>query len=126
MGMKFNWDEALVDFDGKEINIGGDEKDKAWSLGLWSRAALSATFKNETEISGDELFKRGKLARKINDNLAENKASNARRKITPDDEFTSDEIQLAKKCIGKMGQPIFLTQCWELLDNPIPKEVKGK
>ena len=122
--MRFDWNKLLIDFDGEPIKVNPNDKDstKTWTLGLWCRAALSATFQDEKELSGDESYRRGALARKISDNLEESKAHNFTSGVKPNEDFKSDEVELAKKCVGKMRQNAITFQVWEMLDDPLPKK----
>ena len=110
--MKINWNEKIVDFSDKAI----DHEDTLLTVGIFSRTALSSMYEDEKTLSGDDRFKRGLLAKKINDQLGDNPAKLAGRGVKIDDDFTVEEIAMAKECVGKLGSPLIVVQVYEVLE----------
>lgn len=74
-------------------------------------ASVNSTFKGEEQLSPEELYKRGRLARKVKDKGEKN--------------FSSEEIQLMLACVAKryVMDPVFVLSVSEILD---PEKFKAE
>ena len=113
--MKLNLSQPLLDHDGvimRRIDPPIRQGDLPKDLGelLLSHAlfaAVNSTFRDE-QIAPDELYKRGRLAKKVKD--------------TGEKNFSSEEIQLMLSSVAKrygqpgQGDPLFVLKVSEILD----------
>lgn len=98
-----NFEEVLNDLDGAPIPdpfaMQGSRVDL--TLGRACRHALCWNFQDEQNLSGEEKFRRGKLALEISEGTATIKA---------------EEVVLLKKCIAKLFSPLVVLRAFNLLD----------
>jgi len=106
--MKVNVEASLYDLDGEAMRDG----DKPATLGRLAAAALTATFRDEENLSGDEKVKRFELAVRMI-----RSADGLPIELSPED------VVLAKRCIGKAFGPLHVGQAYKLLNgDPIKAE----
>lgn len=109
--MKIKVTQVLLELEGCEMATGGNlcpqcgqplGERKPFTLRLACTRALSAVYRDEQNVSGDEKFERGVLAMKIyNEDTVELKA---------------EEIAMVKKLVAKMYGPIVILQVHNLLE----------
>ena len=105
--MKLNLSQPLLDHDDKPIKRpepNGTDRGGELHLQHALFAAVNSTFRGEEQLAPEELYKRGKLARKVKDAVEKN--------------FSSEEIQLLLSCVAKryVADPLFALKISEILD----------
>lgn len=110
--MKLNLSQQMKDADGQVIRRRTpldpegksfkDEGDMLLSHVLF--ASVNSTFKGEEQLAPEELYKRGKLARKVKDSGEKN--------------FSAEEITMLLNCVAKryVIDPLFVLSVSEILD----------
>lgn len=73
------------------------------TLGFLARNALGATYQDERDVTGDEKYHRGEIAKSIRDGGVD---------------LNSTDLALIKKLIGKAYTPTIVRQAWDLIDPP--------
>lgn len=98
-----NFDATLKTLTGEDMQIPGPNgATKPASLRVMAAMALCGTYQDEQNLAGDEKFRRGMLAMKLENGGAE--------------QLKAEEIAEIKKLIGKAYGPWEVAQAWRLLD----------
>jgi len=114
--MKINVTEQLEELDGTPMVTGKrvcqvcgqvvDEKEPM-TVRLAATRALTAVYRDEQNLAGDEKVTRFHLALKIVDE--------------DESDLTAEDIVEIKKMVGKMYGPVVVGRVWSIVD---PKEIK--
>jgi hypothetical protein len=94
--------DATVDFDAVLTDQKGEPIQGDATLAILCANALFATFPDERDLSGEEKFKRGMLALRIQGGG----------KLL----LTAEEIAKVKKLVAKAFGPLIVVQAWQMLD----------
>lgn len=108
--MKLNLSMQLKDHDGEVIRRLTPQPDKSVKdegellLSHALFASVNSQFRGEEQLGLEEIYKRGRLARKVKDKGEKN--------------FSSEEIQVLLSCVGKRysADPLFVLYVSEILD----------
>ena len=111
--MKLNLSQPLLDHDDKPMRRREQDGTDLGELHLQHAlfSAINATFRGEEQLAPEEIYKRGRLARKVKDSVEKN--------------FSSEEIQLLLSCVAKryFADPLFVLKVSEILD---PEKFKAE
>lgn len=99
---------AVLTFAGKPVTEKVDGKEVTFTLGGVAVSALLMLRQDESNISGEEKFKRYKVAERLT----------AGGII----EVSVEELALLKKLIGSLYQPIVVGAAFDLLERDLPTE----
>ena len=114
--MKINVTEQLTELDGTPMITGKQvcqtcgqvvSEKEPMTVRLAATRALTATFRDEQSLPGEEKIVRFRLALKMTDTDA------------PD--LKAEEVVLVKKVVGKMYGPVIVGRMWSILDPPEEK-----
>jgi len=109
--MKINVTQQLTELDGTPMVTGKQvcqmcgqvvSETEPFTVRLAATRALSATFRDEQSLTGDEKWPRFHLALRITD------------EDEPD--LKAEDIVLIKKVVGKMYGPVIVGRVWSILD----------
>lgn len=109
--MKINVTEQLTELDGTPIVTGKQvcqmcgqvvSEEEPMTVRLAATRSLTATFRDEQSLAGDEKIVRFRLALKMTD--------------TDEPDLKAEEIVLVKKLVGKMYGPVVVGRMWAILD----------
>lgn len=115
--MKIDVTQQLTELDGTPMITGKQvcqmcgqvvSEKEPMTVGLAATRSLSATFRIEQNLGGEEKFERFRLALKITD----------------EDEpaLTAEDVVLIKKVVGMMYGPVIIGRMWAILDPPEPQD----
>ena len=109
-GFIIDFNTVVKDIDGKNMKLPGGNSD-ATLRDVATNALLNGD--DVRAIDGNEKYKRGKLAEKVNN-----------KNVNGGIELGIEDLNLLKELIGKTQPPQVVKQSWDILD-PIMKKSEG-
>lgn len=96
--MTIDFSQALTGLKGEPVK---DPSGESVKLALVCYNAVKALYKDEENLSGEEKYKRAKLAKKLDESSVE---------------LSVEDISLIKKLVGKAYEPEIVAAVWDLLE----------